>query len=183
MSNKPLLIALLALLALMKFIIVPIFEWQDDILNQSQDLQFKLDKSKSYINNLDKLENQKVKLQEDLTVKLESVERFQVLPRYQIAKQKQLEQLFAEKKMTIKSLVWRDPVELEKGMQLSVVIQFSGKLKDYISMQMALAGYSSSIEIGIIGLSIRNQTQQSLGSATGNMVILFNVIEEENVDE
>jgi hypothetical protein len=85
--------------------------------------------------------------------------------------------------MTIKSLVWRDPVELEKGMQLSVVIQFSGKLKDYISMQMALAGYSNSIEIGIIGLSIRNQTQQSLGSATGNMVILFNVIEEENVDE
>jgi hypothetical protein len=183
MNNKPLLLALLALLALVKFIIAPVFEWQADLLNSSRDMQFKLDKSKSYIKSIEKIENRKVKLEQKLKTNLESIERYQVLSRYQLEKQKNLEQLFTEQSLKIKSIVWRDPIELDEGMQLSVIVQFSGKLKNYISTQMIVAGYGNSVEIANIGLTIRKQTQQSLGDITGNMVLLFKVIKEESQNE
>ena len=182
MKNKYLL-AFLALLMLLKFGVFPIVEWQDGVLLETIALQKKIDKSESYINNLPEMMKIKDNRQNILNNIIKEVNSYSNVERYQLNIQKDIEKLFSDNNLVIKSTIWKKPVIDESGAQLELNIQFSGKVKDYISTQSYLFQNHSTFELNKFGLSLKNQTENSLGIITsGNMVVLIKAVEDSDAN-
>jgi len=182
MQNKNTLLLILGGIILIKYMLMPIIEWQNDSVEQLVVLNKKLDKSLGFINELPRLEQEKVKLADFLkTIKLD-VDTYQDISRYQLDKQREIEKVFAENKIIIKSFNWRDIVKIGNGSQLKLMIRYSGKLKDFISLHMAISQFNRSVEVTNFGLNIRTQTDKSLGDITGSIVLVFHPIEVKNAN-
>lgn len=177
MKNKPLLLGALAVLFLLKFVVVPVIEWQDEAITETKNLQSKIDKSQSYIKDLPNLLKYKEELDLSLSKTKEMIERYNDASRYQISKQRQFEALFKEHQLTMSSSNWRDVVKTDNGSTFQLQVQFNGMLNDFIAFQMQVNAMRPSVTITNLGLNIRGQSAASLGSMTGNMVILFNPAE------
>ncbi|ABV37626.1 hypothetical protein Ssed_3022 [Shewanella sediminis HAW-EB3] len=177
MNNKPLLLGALAVLFLLKFIVVPVIEWQDEAVLETKNLQSKIDKSQSHIKDLPNLVKYKDQLEVSLTKAKETIERYNDASRYQISKQRQFEALFKEHQLTMSSSNWRDVVKTDNGSTFQLQVQFNGMLSDFIAFHLQVNAMGPSVVIGNLGLNIRGQSQASLGYMTGNMVIFFNPAE------
>ena len=181
MKNNAFLLIILAVLFLAKFIVQPIIEWQNTTLAESSRLQQKLDKAQAYITELPKLEGQKVALIQKIKESKQRVDTYNDFDRYQIAKQRQVEMLFTQHNVSTKSLNWQDTVTTPLGKTAKLQVQFNGLLKDFIALQLDLMSQSTSIELSVFGLQLREGAEGSLGDVTGNILLTFRPLEAENV--
>jgi hypothetical protein len=177
MTNKPLLLTLLAVLFVMRFIVVPIFDWQNQAIIDTRSQQNKLDKSAAYIDDLPKLTAFKEALSATLAARHAASETYNDIGRYQIAKQRQFEQMFAAADISITSSNWLDPIATAKGVTLQMRLQFSGKLNRFIDLHTQIAALGASVYVTNLSLSMRGQTEKSLGTFTGNAIIRFTPLE------
>ncbi len=177
MNNKPMLLTLLAVLFVLRFVVVPIFDWQNQAIADTQSQQHKLDKSAAYIDDLPKLTAFKEELTAALAARNAASETYNDIGRYQIAKQRQFEQMFKASEIEIKSSNWLDPIATAKGVTLQLRLQFSGKLNQFIGLHTQIAAMGNSVNVTNLSLSMRGQTEESLGTFTGNAIIRFMPLE------
>ena len=177
MSNKPLLLGLLAVLFVMRFIVVPIFDWQNQAVTDTRSLQNKLDKSAAYITDLPKLIAFKESLNDELAARHAASETYNDIGRYQIAKQRQFEQMFDAADISITSSNWLDPIATAKGVTLQMRLQFSGKLHRFINLHTQIAALGASVNVTNLSLNMSGQTESSLGTFSGNAIIRFTPME------
>lgn len=173
LNNKPLLLSIVGVLFLLKFVFVPVLDWQDRAIIETAALQTKIEKSQAYITELPEMREYKAQLQVTLNELKHSVDTYNDPSRYQISKQKQLEALCKEHKLTMTSTNWQDVVKTETGSTFQLQVQFKGMLRDFITLHMQLNAMGPSVEVRNLGLNMRSQSAKSLGSVTGNMVIVF----------
>lgn len=178
MQNKPFLLSVIAFLALLRFLVVPIFEWQDETLAKTQQLQKKIDKSLVYINNATKLEAYNVDLSNALAVRNQAREVYSDVGRYQLAKQRQLESLFQQYDIRIKTSNWLEPIKTAQSVTLQYSFQFSGKLKNLIPLHLALSKLGRDILVTRISMNVSGQRGTSLGLLNGSGTIQFTPLEE-----
>lgn len=177
MNNKPLLLSLLAVLFVLRFVVVPVFDWQNATIEETQSLQHKLDKSAAYIDDLPKLRAFGEQLTTALTARHQASETYNDIGRYQIAKQRQFEQMFNANDIEIKSSNWLDPVATAKGVTLQLRLQFSGQVNQFIQLHTQIAAMGNSVNVTNLGLTMRGQTTDSLGTFSGNAIIRFMPLE------
>lgn len=180
MKDKPVLLLVLGVLLLARFILVPIFDWQEETLTSTQHLQKKLNKSKAYLDDLPALQAHKEALEQALTVRRAESELFNDVNRYQIAKQRQFEAIFEQNQIVITSSNWLEPIPTEKGVIVLLRLKFHGKVKSFLASHLQLSGVSKSISITNLSLSISGQGSDSLGNVNGNVIIRFNALESAN---
>lgn len=173
LNNKPLLLLILGVLFLLRFVAVPVLDWQDEAISETAGLQAKIEKSQAYISELPKMYEYKTQLEESLNDLKHSVDTYNDTSRYQISKQKQFEALFEQYKLTMTSTNWQDTVKTDTGSTFQLQIQFKGMLRDFISLHMQINAMGPSVEVRNLGLNMRSQSETSLGSVAGNMVIVF----------
>mgnify|MGYP003672498699 FL=1 len=181
MKNNIVLLSVLALLFVAKFFVQPIIEWQNTSLAETSRLQKKLDKAQAYIVELPLLESKKHALTEQVNNMKSRVESYSDFDRYQIAKQRQVEALFTQYSVATKSLNWQDTVTTPLGKTAKLQVQFNGLLKDFIALKLDLMSLSAGIELNVFGLQIREGATGSLGDVTGNILLVFKTLEDENV--
>lgn len=181
MKNNPLLIALLGLLLVAKFFVEPIIDWQNNSLEETNRLQKKLDKAQAYIIDLPLLEAKKNGLIKQVDNIKQMVETYSDFDRYQIAKQRQIGDLFTKHSMVTKSLNWQEAVATPLGKTVELQVQFSGLMKDFIALKLELMSLSTSIELKVFGLQVKAGTADSLGNVTGNALLVFKALEDKNV--
>jgi hypothetical protein len=177
MNNKPLLLALLATLLVLRFIVIPIFDWQNQLISDTKAQQNKLDKSVAYINDLPKLISFKDKLSAALTARHAASETYNDIGRYQIAKLRQLENMFKLVDVSINSSNWLEPVKTAKGVTLQLNLQFTGKLKPFINLHTQIAGMGSNVIITDLNITMFGQGTDTLGTFTGNALLRFMPLE------
>ena len=175
--NQNNLLLILGMILLIKFVLYPVIEWQDETVQQLSSLNKKLIKSKNFINELPQLESEREKLSSYLAELKDSVDTYSDISTYQIGKQKEIETLFTDTGMVIKSFNWQDSIKTEKGAQLKLMIQYSGSLKDFLKLHMMMGKFNQSIEITNLGLNIRGQEQGTMGVITGSIVFVFRPLE------
>ncbi len=177
MKKNIVLITILAALVAIKFILVPIFTWQNDEVEQTNQLQRKIQKSADYIERLPELVAQKEKLTAVITAYQQQNDTFNDIGRYKLNKQRELEALFVKHNITIKTLNWRDQVSTEQGISLPIHIQFTGQLKSFINLKLAIVTLGGNIELDKFSVNIVGQVAKNLGRVTGNLVIVFSPTE------
>ena len=172
------LLVILALIILTKFAVFPLIDWQDETLVQLNSLNKKIAKSENHINNFAQLESDQKKLRDYLASLKNDIDTYQDISTYQIAKQKEVETLFNESTLAIKSFNWQDSIETGSGAQLKLMIQYSGLLKDFLNFHLKISQFNQSVEITNLGLNIRGQEGGSMGVITGSIVFVFRPLEE-----
>ena len=173
MKNNTLLISLLAFLAVIKFILVPIFDWQNELLAETAIFQAKITKSALYIKDIPSFEIKKNELVEKIAQSKKSIEYYNDFGFYKITKQKQIEKLFDKNKIKLTSLSWQTAVDSQLGKQVKLNLQFKGLLKDFIALKLDVISLSRSIKIEKFGVTIKRQKIESLGTITGNFILLY----------
>jgi hypothetical protein len=171
--NKPLLLGLLGVLLCLRFIVTPVLEWQDKVLQETHVLQKKLDKSLAYIDDLPKLQQLKQALTVELAGSQAMNETFQDVGRYQLAKQRQLEDLFAESNANITSSNWLDPIKTAKGTTFQFRLQFAAETKNFIELHLKLSRLSKDISLTTLNLNVFANNDKALGRLSGILILRF----------
>ncbi|WP_448552124.1 hypothetical protein [Thalassotalea montiporae] len=177
MNHKNELLLLLALLVTIKFIVVPIFEWQDELRAESAQLERKAAKTEAAIAQSDTLIKYNQNLKQQLEIIKSSIDEYDDLGKYQVAKQQQIERVFSEYSLDIKALTWHEPVPNQVGTTLKINVRFSGLVKNFMKAQFALYKSTQSLTIDSFSLNTRFQTDDSLGKTNGNLLIVYSPVE------
>jgi len=180
MNNNKLLILLLSFLVIIKFIIFPILDWQNELIAETTQLEKKINKSEAYINDLPKLIEQQETLKNILIKSKSNIETYHDIGRYKINKQREIEQMFRENNVNIKTLNWREDMKTINGFSLKLQLQYSGRVKDFIALKLAILSLGQSVNLRVFGINISIQGNKSLGFANGNMEIIFSPMESGN---
>jgi cell division protein FtsB len=182
MTHNRNLIILLGILLAARFILVPIFEWQTQSLSSTQRLQDKLDKSIAYIDELPKLDKYQQDLLAEVKKRQAAREYVSDISRYQLDKFRQFESLMQKHKLAITSSNWGDPIKTAKGVALQLRMQFSGTMKDFIAFHLALDSLSNTLSLNNLNLTLNDQSEDKLGSFTGNINVQFLPLERNDED-
>jgi uncharacterized membrane protein YcgQ (UPF0703/DUF1980 family) len=180
MKKNIVLITILSVLVLVKFVLVPVFDWQNNKMEQITQLERKIKKSKDYIVRLPEMTAQQEQLTTVINTYKEQTDTYNDIGRYKLNKQRQLEALFSQYNVEIKALNWRDEVSTEQGISIPMYLQFTGQLKSFINLKLDILASGSNIELEKFNLNIAGQLEKSLGRVNGNLTIVFSPTESLN---
>ncbi|TKB53949.1 type 4a pilus biogenesis protein PilO [Ferrimonas aestuarii] len=156
LENKPLLYTLIGSLAFCRFVAVPVFEWQQQQLNDISSLQSRLQKSAVLAENATSYETSVTELKAANEQMASSfVAAGEALPS-QLSVQKQLESIAKRNGVDLRSINWL-PVRSENGVNLlTAKLVIRGKSSDVIGMHLDLSRFSKVSEIVKFELQMRS---------------------------
>lgn len=175
LSNKPLLLVLIALLATIKFVIQPILEWQSDQRNELARKQTQLSKG------LLLLENQNV-LAQTLSIAEDSRESYTrdilgVDPdttAFQLRVQRQIESLIEKHNLKVRSANWLQAMERRVSIEHRLEVSMSGSNKDLWAFVMDVEQLTPKLSIVQFNTAMSKMMPNAnrLGTFNGKVVIL-----------
>lgn len=171
--NKPLLLSLLAVLLCLRFIVTPVIDWQNGLLQETHILQAKMDKSLAYIDDLPMLQQLKKGLISQLEDSKLMNETYKDVGRYQLAKQRQLEDLFTQFNTNITSSNWIEPIKTANSITFQFRIQFAAETKDFIALHLKLSRLSKDITVTTLNLNLFANKDGDLGRLSGIVILRF----------
>ena len=173
LKQHALLLSIVALLAAMKFIVVPIIEWQDAIFMEIQQQQKKLSKVGGVVNKKSELTQQNTELTQALAITEKVFFPTQTESSFQLKQQKMLEAMLEQYKLKSTRFGWKQSTELTdlsvKKYQLQVFL--NGQTTDMVKLMAALEQYSPYIEVSEFIFTIKQQKEKKLGQVRGNLTL------------
>ncbi|MDO6426501.1 hypothetical protein Q4489_05720 [Thalassotalea sp. 1_MG-2023] len=163
------LLLIVALLAVIRFVIVPIFEWQEEKIDDIDAKITRLDKAENVINRQAKLTT----LLSDVQQSNEETEvlyhNFTSTNAMKLSLQQQVEKIFSQHSVKIKNFTW--PNELPGNItELRAKVFFDGNTKDLAKLHLALSAQTKLFNIAEWTIHIRKMKEDSLGVASGSLV-------------
>ncbi|WP_286271768.1 hypothetical protein [Thalassotalea hakodatensis] len=169
LRNRKNLLLVVALLAAIRFIVVPVFDWQQENIDDITAKATRLNKAENVIAR-----------KETLAVSLTDVEKinertktlyhsFSSTNEMKLSLQQQVEKKFSQHKVKIKNFTW--PNELEGDIkELRAKIFFEGDTNDIALLHMDLSDQATFFNIVEWTIYIRRMKENSLGEASGSLV-------------
>ena len=200
-SKHKVLLSVLAVLLLLRFIVVPIFAWQDEKIAQLQSSQQRLTKAENVIERLPQITQELEKLQRSNQQLASYYSTETSMPAFKLKQQQQIEKLFESYNVQVKNFNWAADIP---GVidQSRANITFDGKTKDFARLQLAIAQLPTLLKVTQWTAHIakkkkrrrskkknqakapksNSETIKSLGIARGNMIIVaYNISAEPKV--
>lgn len=166
--NKSLLLGLLGCLIVIRFILIPVFQWQNDTVSS-------LDRTLSKIIEMDALLEQRDAINEGIT-QLAPFEQqinslyFDVDEDSKISVQQAIEKKLSTHNITIKSIGWvYENISDEQEHWLD--ISLSGQLTDIVKFQHSLSEATPRIYVQSTKLRRLRSNQQTIDNVRGNIVL------------
>ncbi len=173
------MLTLLFFLLVIRFIVVPVFDWQTEKITEITANKNKLTKAEQVISRIPKIEHElaKIKLSNG-ALELRYFNETS-LSAFKLQLQQKIERLFSQHNMKVKNFNW--VAELPGDVtQERANISFEGNLKDIALLQLALANLPKLFNIGQWSFQIKKMNENSLGNVRGRMLLVaYNVIAEE----
>lgn len=175
LKKHSLLLTLLASLMVTKFIIVPIYQWQDNMLERIQ----LLTKKKVKIDNLLKQEARFNSEAKKIKGKVEQADSvffaYEEESDFKLTQQKLLEELLAKYELRASNIGWQITTAMPelKSTNYQLRIQFSGDLLNLLNFMAVIETYQHKIQISDFYFSVRNQSNNELGSTNGWFILNF----------
>lgn len=170
-NKRKLMLSVLAFLLVARFVVQPIFNWQQQQIIEIASQTKKQVKVQRVIDRLPKISQALRKLQQTNQT-LEAFYSHQTsLEAFKLQQQQELEQLFEQHNIKIENYNW--VAEMPGPItQVRAKISFTGKTKDFALLQLAIAGLPKLLEIGEWTLHIKRLNDHSLGNARGSLLLL-----------
>jgi len=172
---------LIAILCLFKFIIVPVFTWQDALIAENKLLERKVSKVESLIDDENalnsKLETTKNSLNELLTY-FYPVKDAQA---FRLAKQKEIEQQLAKYELKSSTVGWQNTVAIPDTPLTRFQLQysFSGQSDQAIAYLLAQQSMGYWHELETLNINVRRQKAGRLGQMSITLRVSFYMLNEE----
>lgn len=172
-EKAPLLLVLIALVAV-KFIIVPIIEWQDEKLVEIQTKERQLSKTISVIDR-EPLVNDALALVKNRTSKqLNFYYAEPSMDAFKLVAQQNIESVFLKQELKVTNFNWTNEIEGDIS-EVRAKVSFEGRTKDLASLQLELALFDKLINVPQFNVYVERMRTDSLGKARGTMtLVLYN---------
>lgn len=187
LRNHPFLSILLIILLSLKFIIVPVFQWQETLIWDVFQSNKRLVKSQNAIEKIGENQTQK-KLLESSDLSLASLfYPQQNEPDFKLAQQQWLEKLVSQHNLKLTNIGWLNSATLldKPVTKHSLSLNVEGETFALPSFHLALMNNSQWLDITSFSLNLTGQNVNSLGRFKGTMEIVFyqlNTTEEPATD-
>ena len=168
LKRYSLALGVIAILALFKFVFVPILAWQDQKLARLALLEKKLAKIERLRTNKEQLVRQQEEIFNHLSALAPVFNPSQAPESLQLKQQKIIESELARYDLKLVSIGWKTPLDLEVTplIRNQVEYGFSGATEKTVEYLMALNGRNPAVDLNTLDFSFRNQRKGKLGSVT-----------------
>lgn len=168
-----LLLSLMAILVIAKFVVVPVIDWQSNIIADIRLLEKKQAKITTVIATQD--DNQKI------GVKLSNIIAhvdtlffpYQGESAFKLSQQKMLEALLAKHELKSQNIGWGiiTPLDELSAVRYQLQMRFSGSSINVIEFISALESHPQLIDVIDFNLSLKRQRDEYLGTMSGRMTL------------
>lgn len=175
LKQHKLLLVLIAVLTFMKFILVPMYTWQNEELSRSLLLNKQLEKTESAIST-----------QNDTQVKLEEINRliessnelFHVVEdinTFQLNVQKNIQNRAEQHRLTVLSVGWLQSLKVESlnSEQYNLNLLLKGRSSEFLSFVAELETLKPKIQINTFDLQLRGATESDMGTVEAKVQLIF----------
>jgi len=172
LKKHALLLSLLAILIISKFIIVPIFIWQQQLIIENSSQEKKLAKITRVLTK----EGQVNVVNLKLTNELERIERlffpYQSESAFKLSQQQAFEKLLEKHQLRSSNIGWQTATEYTEQalIRYQVNIRFSGQFVDVVAMYTELESLSPWLEIDNFNISTKSGKNGVIGNIKGGRV-------------
>jgi len=174
-KQHPRLLTLLAVLVVLRFILVPVLEWQESKIATISQLEKRLFKAERAIKTRAVNEQGVSSLlpyQQQVRALFYPAEAENT---FKLARQQWLENLLAKHKVQAVNLGWQGSGQVA-GLPLlkhKLELQFTAAMVDFPAFHLALQASPKLLEIDSLTLTLKGQRKNKLGRASGKMTMLF----------
>jgi hypothetical protein len=167
--------SVIAILILLKFVIVPIFTWQNQQLSHLANLQKRASKSHSVITNQALIKAS----QQQVTAQLSSINElfitYQNEAEFKLTMQQKIEQKVEKYQLQITNSSWLPSIvvanELLIRHQLRLTIK--GEMLNFISLVTLLESSTPKSELKSLNVNLKGQSRSNLGVIEGTLELAF----------
>lgn len=176
--------ALVILIAL-KFLIVPLFDWQNSQLAQLANLQKRAVKSQNVIVN----QSQINQAQQTINAQLKAVNSlfvdYQRESEFKLAMQQQIEQTIANNQLQINTSSWLPSITVANNQLIrhQLRLNLKGKMRDFINLITLLESKTPKAELKSLNINLKGQNNESLGRVEGTVELAFYMHQAPNTGE
>lgn len=182
LKKHALLLSLMLLLIVAKFVIVPIYDWQDTKLAEIELLTKKKMKIEGILQQETSFKESYDKLVAEVTQGDNAFFPYQKEADFKLSQQKLLEGILKKYNIKPSNIGWQitTPLVEYELMSYQIRIQFSGKTIDVINFINELEFYKYRVEIDDFYISVASQKNNDLGKSNGWFIIKFYADSREN---
>lgn len=176
------LLIALSVLVVVKFVYVPIIDWQNDLYLQIKQQENKLNKINKVLSQKESV-IQANALLETLLTKTTSIFFLQSEEaKFQLKQQKMLESLFEKYNLKSTKFAWKRTQKLTAltVQHYKLQISLKGRTNKLVQLMSVIESHTPYIEISDFALNVKRQKDLSLGNVTGNITLhlYMNVTED-----
>lgn len=168
-------LGLITLLLVLKFIFVPLIQWQDIQINTVAMLERKIEKVESLLLADNLLNEQHFVLSSALSNLEREIFFYQDESAFQLKQQKIVESNLSKSALKVSSIGWQTTVVLRKLplLQFSLEYRVSGKTNKMVEYLIQLKGQDITPDVQALNFSFRNQNKGTLGSISARIRVTY----------
>jgi hypothetical protein len=175
LKKHALALSFIAILFSLKFILIPIIDWQNEQINSVLILERKIAKIENLLLSDDLFNEQHTNLSNALSNIEHGVFSYQEESTFQLQQQKIVESDLLKNALKISSIGWGNVVELDglPLLQYPLEYRITGKTNKIIEYLIQLKTQDKLPDIKALNLSFRNQNQGELGSISARVRVTY----------
>ena len=183
--KQQLALGALVILIALKFLIVPLFDWQNSQLAQLTNLQKRAVKSQNVIVN----QSQINQAQQIINAQLEAVNSlfvdYQRESEFKLAMQQQIEQTISNNQLQINTSSWLPSITVANNQLIrhQLRLNLKGKIRDFINLITLLESKTPKAELKSLNINLKGQNNESLGRVEGTIELAFYMHQATNTGE
>ncbi|NQZ05996.1 MAG: hypothetical protein HRT35_02450 [Algicola sp.] len=165
-SNVKLMGAAALLLALIKFGLLPIVQWQNNTIDEIYQIERRNAKAEYLLGSQEQIMMKLVELDSSFKEKAEIYPNYTDQPSFRLETQIMFEMLLKQQNLSQNQFFWRDSEDKQVFGTLHKAkfnVSFTGTLKDFALLQSSLLDMNKQFKIANMALNVRGQSAKSFG--------------------
>lgn len=184
-TKHKLALGLLATLLLLKLLLLPLFDWQNEQLSNITNLQKRASKSQSVITN----QGQISQSQQRITAQLNAINSlfidYKNDAEFKLAMQQQIEQSLASNQLQINNTSWLPSILVanEQLMRHQLRLNIKGTLLNFKNFITLLESTPPQAELKTLNINIKGQNSEQLGRVDGTIELAFYMLPQKSTPQ
>jgi len=181
-TRQMFLLSIVAVLLVVKFIIVPVLDWQNEIKTEIENKSRQLAKMERATDNVDDYQRHIKELNQSIEHQLKLFYPFSLESKFKIDYQKRLEAIAAEHNVLLTNIGWNSvlTVSEQRLEQYEVAVYYRGETIDFARFIKAIESTEQVTNVKDLNMSFRGQRDEKLGKISGNFVLNFYMVKGES---
>jgi len=180
-NKRKLMLGVLTVLLLTRFILVPIFYWQQEQIDQIKEKKQRLVKTNNIITRLPQVQLALVQLKQNNKKQEKRYFNQPLSNTFKLQLQQKTEKLFSQHELKVTNFNWVAEIP-DQITQARAKISFEGATKDFAKLQLDIAQLPKLLNIMQWTLHIKRMNDHSLGNIKGNILLsAYNIALEPEV--